>query len=164
MTGERIERENLDARTSPFRPRRLQQVGCTVPGDPVGEGAERAARRIEARETPMHVQHQFLLDVLDLYPRQGRSNARGMMANTTDDPGIDTGVVVCRSHLLLHVVVAEKGAASGLGSAGQPAGSIGQRSDLRCSQRVEKTVLADETRAMRSDSQKNLRTERSVRA
>ena len=113
MTGERIEE-----RTSTPEPRRSDRADCSRLAAQFlailsAKVRSDAARRIEARETPMHVQHQLLLDVLDLHPRQGRSNARGMMANATNDPGIDTGVAVCRSHLLLHVVVAEKRAVSG---------------------------------------------------
>jgi hypothetical protein len=36
-----------------------------------------------------------------------------VMPHAANDLRIDTGVAVCRSHLLLHVVVAKEGAVSG---------------------------------------------------
>lgn len=80
----------------------------------------------------MDPKHQLLLKVFDLHGRRIAASAPRVVADTGDDPGIGAGVSVSRSHLLLHVRVAEKNRSSASSLAGQPAGTVGQPAVSRC--------------------------------
>jgi hypothetical protein len=88
-----IEGEDFKAEASLLCVRSLDEIGDTASRDPIGKGTERAACRVEVRQTPMDMEHQLLLDVLDLHAVK-TATAR-VVANAGNDPWINAWVSVC---------------------------------------------------------------------